>query len=408
MVPDFSYASTKPLGLVLSGGGARAAYQVGVLKAIAEILPEGSPNPFRVITGTSAGAINAAALATFASDFQHGIYAIERVWNQFHVEQVYRADPAGVLACAGRFLWTLAFGMRDRTTPVSLLDNAPLRELLTKTVQFKRVQECIDSGVLDALAITASGYTSGESVSFFQGRRDLKGWRRARRVGVHTRLGLVHLMASSAIPIVFPAVRIHREYFGDGALRQLAPISPALHLGAERVLVIGVGGSQRQIMRQQPVAYPSLAQVVGHIMNAAFIDSLEGDIERLQRINNTIRVIPDDVMAEGGIQLKAVDVMVLSPPGQVIDAMAARHAMLLPKMLRLFLSGSGATRASGSGVLSYLLFEAEYCQALIELGYNDAMIRREELEAFLPHGATRPVHASVSDNVIPFRGAGGD
>jgi NTE family protein len=393
-------------GLILSGGGARAAYQVGVLRAIAEILPAHDPNPFDIICGTSAGGLNAAGLATHADCLGDGVAMLESVWGRFRSDQVYRTDWPGVIARGWRFMMTLAFGRLRRDLPISLLDNSPLRELLLRTLDMSRVQEGIDTGHLRALCITASGYSSGESVSFFQGLQSLENWRRSRRIGVRSHLTVDHLMASAAIPMFFPAVRVNREYFGDGALRQLSPVSPALHLGAERVLVIGVGGQSRRHTREKTVAYPSIAQVVSHIMNSSFVDSLEADVERLTRINKTLTLIPDEVYRTQ-TTLRPVDVMVVSPPAEVLDAIAMRHARLLPKSIRMFVRGSGATHRSGSGVLSYLLFEAPYCQDLMDLGYHDGCGRRDELRRFL--GLDQPA-APVADteagsNVVEFKRA---
>lgn len=372
----------KHSGLILSGGGARAAYQVGVLRALAESLPDDYPLPFDIICGTSAGALNAAGLATHANCLQEGVTMMESIWGKFRTDEVYRTDWPGVLARAWRFLWTMAFGRLRHDLPISLLDNSPLRALLDRSLALPKIQEAIAAGHLHAICITASGYSSGQSVSFFQGIAGLETWQRSRRLSVREDITLDHLMASAAIPIIFPAVHVHREYFGDGALHQLSPISPALHLGAERVVVIGVSGQSDIYKREKTIVYPSIAQVVSHIMSSCFIDSLEADIERLIRINRTLKMIPEEVRKQESI-LRNVDIMVISPPAQVLDMIALRHADLLPKSIRMFLRGSGATHKSGSGVLSYLLFEAAYCQDLMALGYNDGLGRRDEIKRFL-------------------------
>lgn len=392
----------KHTGLILSGGGARAAYQVGVLRAIAEILPAEYPNPFDIICGTSAGGLNAAGLATHAHCLQEGVDMLEGLWAQCHTHDVYRTDWPGVLRRAGRFLWTMMFGRLRRDLPISLLDNRPLRDLLDKHLNLSQVQKAIDRGQLHALCITASGYTSGQSVSFYQGIPGMENWRRSRRLGIRAEITLDHLMASAAIPIVFPAVHVHREFFGDGALRQLSPISPALHLGAERVLVIGVGGQSDVHLREKSVAYPSIAQVVSHIMNSSFVDSLEADIERLTRVNKTLRLIPEDVRMQHS-SLRDVDVLTIAPPAEVLDRIAMRHAHLLPKSIRIFVRGSGATHKSGSGVLSYLLFEAAYCQDLMTLGYNDGIGRHEELRQFLGINEHTTAPGKHESNVVEFK-----
>ncbi len=394
-VPPMPAPESSSPALLLSGGGARAAYQVGVLKGLRDILPRDIANPFPIICGTSAGGLNAAGIACQADRFSAGIELLENIWANFHTHQVYRTDVLGVWACALRFLATLMIGRLGQNQAVSLLDNRPLRQLLSRHLDMERLPVMIEAGHLHALAITASGYTSGESVSFFQGHPELQPWARSRRIGVRTDLSVDHLMASAAIPVIFPAVRVHREFFGDGAVRQLAPISPALHLGADRVLVIGVS-SKNQVRRQreQVNSYPSIAQIIAHIMANAFIDSLEGDIERLNRVNHTISLIPPEVRAGAGVALRPVQVLTIAPPNNVIENMALRHVDSLPYSVRMFVQGSGATRKSGAGVLSYLLFEEIYSRALIELGYTDAISRREEILAFMGQD---PMPGAASD-----------
>jgi NTE family protein len=245
--------------------------------------------------------------------------------------------------------FTLAIGGLGRHTAISLLDNSPLERLLGRHIELDGIRKSIEGGALYALSITASGYSSGQSVSFFQGAPDAGGWQRARRIGVATAIGVEHLMASSALPFIFPAVHIHREYFGDGSMRQVAPISPALHLGADRVLVIGTSHSLAAGApeREKVSGYPSLAQIAGHALNSIFLDGLELDIERMQRINNTVRIIPQEQREKHRIPLREVDVLVLSP-SEDIDRIAARFVHSLPAAIRMLLRGIGATRRGGS------------------------------------------------------------
>ena len=383
------------IGVIMSGGGARAAYQVGVLKAVAQILPPGIPNPFPIICGTSAGAINAASLAVYANNFQQAVRRLERVWANFHVQQVFRTDAPVVLRNSARWLAALLVGGMGRNNPTSLLDREPLEQLLTRYLPCERIQKAIDAGWLHALSISVSGYTSGQSVAFYQGDPGIEPWKRATRIGCPTTITVEHLMASSAIPLVFDAVKIHREYFGDGSMRQMAPISPALHLGADKVLVIGV----RQEISGQPertaenVEYPPLAQIGGHVLSSIFLDALEGDLERLSRINETVRLIPSMERAKANgntVHLRPVESLLIAP-SQHLGEIALRHKQHFPRSVRYLLRGIGAWKRSGGDMLSYLLFEKPYCRELIELGFQDAMRRRAEIEAFFQDAHSAPV-----------------
>ena len=387
-----SSAKARPrVALILTGGGARAAYQVGVLRALSELLPKDAHTPFPIICGTSAGSINSTILAVDAADFRHAVRRLMTVWKNFHVHHVYRADLFGTFRNSARWMFAALSGGRLRTLsgdsqPVSLLDNGPLAELLRKNVDFDAIQRSIDAGALTALSITCSGYTSGQSVTFYQGHPDLQNWQRARRIGVAMPIELSHLLASSALPFIFPPTRINREYFGDGSMRQIAPVSPALHLGADRLLVIGVGRQlQPNAERIKSGAYPTLAQIAGHALNSIFLDSLEVDLERLQRINRTIELIPEDVRRQTNYPLHAVDFRVITP-SEELEKIAAEFSHELPRTIRTLLSTVGGTRRSGSNLLSYLLFEKSFCRALIKLGYKDTLARKDDLLAFLGWG----------------------
>lgn len=370
--------------LILTGGGARAAYQVGVLRALSELQPRGAPTPFSVICGTSAGSINATALAVDASNFRHAVRRLVTVWKNFHVGHVYRSDVFGAFRNSARWIFAgLTRGRHINSRPISLLDNAPLAALLKQHVDFGAIQQQIDDGHLTALSITCSGYSSGQSVTFYQGQPDLKNWHRARRVGVAMPISIDHLLASSALPFIFPPTHINREYFGDGSMRQIAPLSPALHLGADRLLVIGVGRQlQANTERLKVNAFPTLAQIAGHALNSIFLDSLEVDIERVQRINRTLEMIPEDVRRKADYPLRKVEFRVISPSVE-LEKIAADYAHELPRAIRTLLSTVGGTRRSGSNLLSYLLFEKSFCRELIKLGYKDTMARKDDMLAFL-------------------------
>lgn len=371
------------VGLVLPGGGARAAYQVGVLKGLAEMLPQDAPLPFSIISGTSAGAINAALIASHGQDFRHGVAYLDHVWREIKSEKVFKTGPLTALRTSAHWIFTLLSGGMDRHNPISILDNAPLRELLREHIDFLRLEEAIDAGALDALAITVSGYTSARSITYYQGRRGLEPWHRTRRYGVSTELTLDHIMASVALPVIFPAVLLGREYFGDGSMRQSAPLSPAVHLGADKVLVIALRNEQpnRLPLEEEQVPYPSLGQIAGYLLDTLFMDSIYGDLERLQRINNTVSRIKD-----GEQPLKVIDTLVITPSEDIRD-IAQRHKREFPRSVRFLLRGIGGLHRSGSQLLSYLLFEGKYCRDLIDLGMRDAQTHADKLLDFI--GAER-------------------
>lgn len=379
-------APPRTTGLILSGGGARAAYQVGVLAGIAELLPPGAANPFPVIVGTSAGAINAVTLASGATHFTEAVQRLTTFWQHFRSHLVLRSDWPGVIRQASRFVSHSLLGVGGQV-PVALLDSSPLRTLLQSHLDLDGIAHSLAAEQLRAVAITAFGYESGQAVTFYQGRGAIEPWLRHRRIGVPTSLTIDHLLASSAIPLLFAPVKLDEEYFGDGAVRQSAPISPALHLGASRVLVVGVSGNPQRPSAPMPAQrvfsgqQPSLAQIGAHMLNSTFIDSLEDDIELLQRLNHLSHLIPAHLDARR-LGLAPIEVLVVAP-SQPLDEIAARHRRELPAALRVFLRGPGATRTSGAGVLSYLLFEASYCSELIELGRKDALAKRRELCQFL-------------------------
>lgn len=368
----------------MTGGGARAAYQVGVLKAIAELMPRKSHTPFSVICGTSAGALNGAVLAVNMRSFRKGVRHLDRIWKNFRANQVYRTDLIGIFnntmyLFAGLILSGLGI---NKLRQVSLLDNSPLYELLEEIMPCEKIQDEIDAGLLYALSITASGYGTGQSVNFYQGSEEITPWEGTRRIGIRTKIGIRHLLASSALPFFFPAIKINREYFGDGSMRQIAPISSAMQLGADRIMVIGVNQTEpmAEIKREEMGKYPSMAQIAGHALNSIFIDSMEVDLERVQKINELVRIMPEE--ARRNTNLREVDVLVITP-SESIDQIAERYINALPISIRLLLRLAGTTRKSGTTLLSYLLSEGKYCRALIDLGYRDAINRRAEIQKFL-------------------------
>jgi NTE family protein len=366
-------------GLVLTGGGARAAYQVGVLKAVRELLGAPKRNPFPILCGTSAGAVNATSLAAQADDFAGAVENLVAAWQAMHCERIYRTDVAHITRSGAR--WLASMMLLTRRNPISLLDNTPLRETIGRLLRFEDIQAHIDAERLYAVCVTASGYTSGQSVSFYQGQSSIESWERRQRIGAAVTLRAEYLLASAALPFIFPAVKVHREYFGDGSMRQIAPVSPALHLGADRVFIVGTGRQSDDTARARSSVYPSLAQIAGHALNSIFLDTLMVDLERLERINRTLSAVPPEALSSGRVGLKPVKVLFLSP-SQSIERIAVRFLHELPRTVRFILRPTGALNRSGSNLASYLLFEEGFCRALLDLGYQDTMSRSDEVRAF--------------------------
>jgi NTE family protein len=375
-------AKAPKTALVLTGGGARAAYQVGVLLAVAKLSQHRRQNPFPILCGTSAGAINAASIACLADNFSKAVAVLANFWRNMHASQIYRSDPLGITKSGAHWISMLTLGWLIRSRPRSLLDNSPLREVLSKHFDFGGIARSIDNGALHALSISASGYESGDNINFFQGHASAEPWHRVQRIGIRSTIGVDHLLASSAIPFIFPATKIHREFFGDGSMRQLAPISPAIHLGAERVLIVGAGRKNEHQERRRVDNHPSLAQIAGHALSSIFLDSLAVDIERMQRINRTLAAIPPELRTNGDIPLRPIKALIISP-SERLERLAAENAHTLPWAMRMMLGGIGGMNRRNGTLTSYLLFEKPYTQALIDLGYADTMARSTEVGDFL-------------------------
>lgn len=370
--------------LVLPGGGARGAYQVGVLKAVAELVPRGSSNPFQILSGTSAGAVNSIVLASKARRYRVAVAELERVWANFRCHHVYRTDNRTMLKASLHWLTSIVFGGLLVGTPKSLLDNSPLRALLSRNVRFPRIQEALNHGWLDAIAITAASYNSARSSTFFEAAGTVEGWSRTRRMGLPTALNLDHIMASIAVPMIFPPVKIDGEYFGDGAMRQATPLSPAVRLGADRILVVGVRDeiADTTSRGQVDTDSPSFAQIAGYMLDTLFMDGLYSDLERVTRINQLIDSVAPEDRGEPLRSMRPIDTMVIVP-SKDIRLIAQKHRKELPFAVSALLHGIGGRKSSENRLLSYLLFERSFTRELIALGYEDAMNVRDQLQNFV-------------------------
>jgi NTE family protein len=367
--------------LILTGGGARAAYQIGVLKAVAELLPKQTNNPFSIISGTSAGAINAAAIGASANNFRLAIKKVERLWSGLQVQQVYKCGPFDFLYSIIRLAGSLLHNGVGMTRPLALLNTEPLRQLLEESINFKNLQLRIDNGHLNAIGITASSYTNGESVTFYQSNNSVQPWNRARRRGVSTSIMVDHLLASSAIPAILPSTKINDHYYGDGALRQVSPISPALRMGAERIMVVGVSGNSTSKDDQPaPTHSPSLAQMVGHVFNSAFIDAMDNDLFQLERVNELVGMLENENPKHNYSTQKRIDLLCIQPSFD-FDLLAEKHIENMPFGMRKILKMTGANDGGGS-LASYIMFDGNFCRELISNGYKDAMDQKELIENF--------------------------
>lgn len=376
------------VGLVLMGGGARTAYQVGVLRALAGMLQSRADAPrsfpFQVLVGTSAGAINAAFLASRATQGLQAFEELAQFWRRLRSSDVFDLNvPAWVRF--SRIAVALSLS-RHAQANGAMMDNAPLRETLRRGISLEGIGDALRSNTIDALAVTGSSYTSGVHWTFCHtaSRSEFQGWSRPGRRAEYQPLNIDHLMASSALPFLFPATPLRvdgrDEFFGDGSMRQVTPLSPALHLGASRILVVGVGQPERSGLGGSstavPARGPTLGSMAGHVMASVFHDTLQADVEQTARVTQTLNRLPP--AAASALPFKAVEVLAVAPT-QSLDALAQKFTSELPAAIRHAMGALGVLKGSGGTLASYLLFEPRFVQSLMALGEHDAMARQGEL-----------------------------
>ena len=379
-------ASDQRPGLVLSGGGARGAYQAGALKAIAQIAGKmGKKHPFPIITGVSAGAVNAAYMGVYADHIKGAAHLLTALWGSIHTENIFRTDPISFSQIGLRWASGLVSGGVKKTRIHSLLDTQPLRQLLTKHLKLPRVQSNIDSGVLRALAITATDYATSLGITFVAGNSEITPWQRSRRSGILADLSVEHVMASAAIPLLFPAVQLEDRWYGDGCLRNMAPLSPAVRLGADRLLVVGVRRDSQLGEAPRPGSIgASAGRVLSVLINSVMLDGTENDLESLARTNALIDSLGVDGARRAqysGRDLRRIDFLCVKPTEDLAQV-ALAHAKNLPPILRYLVKGLGPVEETAE-LISYLLFEPPYCRELIALGFEDAMRARGNIEALI-------------------------
>ncbi len=363
----------------MTGGGARAAYQVGVVRAIYEIL-KNDQHLFDVITGNSAGAINSTYLAANAQDWDVATNNLIDLWKRLKPQDVYDLRVRTISELGMKWLGGAVFGgLTPKGSHINhLLDTAPLRKLLTREIDFNDIQNNINTSSIRGVALSTTNYNSGSNVVYFQGSLEIEDWSRTDRFSIRENINLDHLMASAAIPFFFPPVKVGDSYFGDGCIRQTTPLSPAIHLGSEKIIAIGVRyphhEQRMQDLALSPFSNPTIGQITGIMMNAVFLDSLESDVERMMKINELIK--------EGHREAFKVIPILMLRPSRDLGKMTEKLNEDLPARLRYLLKGIGVTEHEGLDLLSYLAFDKSYTVPLMDLGYEDTIKRKSEIEDF--------------------------
>ena len=407
--PSYSTPPDSSLGLVLSGGGARGAYQAGAVKALYEIADDCRlRHPFSVLTGVSAGAINAVFLASTIDNPLTATTSLADLWSHIRTDQVFHTDIANLTTNAWQWVLDIMTGStQDQPRPRGLLNTTPLEQLLRTKIKFPCITENLRNGVLNAVSVSAMNYATAEAVVFFQARRSLDAWKRSQRASRNVTLGIKHAMASAAIPLFFPPISLHGSFYADGSLRNLAPLSAALHLGADRLIAIGVRERSSTSDQSGEVAdqnetlseAPSVARILSVLLNAVLMDALDSDLERLRRINRTVSLLSPDMQQAS--HLRMIPNIYLSP-SQDLAKIASEEAKSLPNSIRFLLHGLGPD-TEGADLLSYLMFEPSFCSRLVNLGYSDTLARRDEIADFLRKDREPGVSPAPITTITPGR-----
>ncbi len=389
---DERLVASGPLGLVLTGGGARAAYQVGVLRWIARHYPD---LQLPILTGVSAGAVNIASLASHPGNFRKAVFSLSDLWQGLTAERVFKVDAASISWTVMRWGFRLISGGAPALQVRAFLNTSPLRVLLHEVIESRDgvltgIGRNLATGKLLAVAVTATLYSTGQSVVFFQGGA-IEPWKRPQRRAEKTTLCIEHVMASTALPLFFPAIRVGNNWYGDGGIRLAAPLSPALHLGADRIIAISTryDRSQAEADALQITGYPPPAQILGALLNAVFLDLIDQDALRLQRINELLQTVPDERRSG----MRPVDLLVIRP-SRDLGRMAAEFEPRLPKAFRFMVRGLGTREQKSPDMLSLLLFQPDYLERIMQIGEEDAEARAADIEAFLGPAETNAAAAS--------------
>lgn len=376
-----SNSASNSIGLVLSGGGARGAYQVGVLKALFDVISKHNlNNSIDILTGVSAGAINASFLAAYAEDMKLGAYQLAKLWSSLQSDHVFYTDALSLGKIGLKWMGELSLGGLTGTTPGrALLDTAPLKDLLHNHINFKKIESNLQSHI-KALAVTAMDYRTSSAITFVQGHDQIPAWNKVNKRSERTEISSEHIMASSSIPLLFPPIKVDDRYFGDGCVRNANPCGPAIYLGAKKLIIIGVRKTSTTAYEERVFANdktPSVARVVNVLLNAVLLDGVEQDVERLERVNELVTKVPCET--HGHISYKKIDYLWIAP-SQDIGEIAASKSSRLPRVIRYLLKGLGSLE-DASEIISYLLFDSSFCSQLIEIGYEDGMKKEKEIIA---------------------------